>query len=100
MGQQKFDLIDWNQKQVDHIAKHNVKPQEVEEAVFEDRDNYIRRIERSRTFPEKYVYKVLGRTESGRYLAVILLDVGDNKAYCCSARTMEDSEQQLYQDHS
>lgn len=78
----------WDAHNVDHIARHNVEPAEVEEAVFGKR-----LILRARG---KNRYVLYGRTHSGRYLLVVLEHLEGKEFYVVTARDMTDSEKRLY----
>lgn len=54
--------FDWNDANIDHIARHRVTPDEAEE-VFQDRF-IVRRSREGR-------YVALGRSEAGRYLMCV-----------------------------
>lgn len=77
----------------DHIlekieTKHQVSFTEVEEACFSDR----RHIRRSR----EGLYKVFSRTVAGRYILVVLVDIGGGNWKIVTAREMTDNERRLY----
>ena len=70
----------WDEEAEDHIARHRVAFWEVEEAVAN-----IRYAKRSRGY-----LQVIGQTEAGRYLTVILDEEDDGFWYVVTAlRTME-----------
>jgi uncharacterized DUF497 family protein len=76
---------DWN---VGHIAEHGVAPEEVEEVCYSERCwNKRGRSER------RYV---LGQTEDGRYLSIILAPRGGGAFYTITARDMDRKERRLY----
>lgn len=52
-----------------HIAKHSVAPEEVREAAFDDPECLIQRLKATTSGPERRIYRLLGRTEAGTYLA-------------------------------
>ena len=56
-----YDL-DWDESNVDHIARHGVEPEEVEEVLLHT--PLIRRSRDGR-------YVAFGRSDSGRYLTVV-----------------------------
>ncbi|WP_329413587.1 hypothetical protein OG802_24220 [Streptomyces sp. NBC_00704] len=76
---------DWNEQ---HIAEHNVTPDEVEEAC------QTKPIQARRTRDDKYA--VFGTTDSGRYLTVILSSRGRNSYYVVTARDMDVRERATY----
>ncbi len=55
--------IEWDEDSVDHIWKHHVEPEEVEQTI---EGRYVFRRGRGGT------YYVLGHGESGRYLFIVL----------------------------
>ena len=77
----------------DHIldkieSKHRISFTEVEEACLSDR----RHIRRSR----EGVYKVFSQTVAGRYILVVLVNLGRGNWKIVTAREMTDSERRLY----
>jgi uncharacterized DUF497 family protein len=93
----KIGWLDWRPDRVEHIARHQVRPYEVEEAVFGDRNRILRRVGPARRNPKETVYRYLGRTEAGRYLFGALL-VYENReaALPITARDMTDTEKKRY----
>lgn len=82
---------------MDHIARHQVRPYEVEEAVFGDRNRVLRRVGSARRNPRETVYRYLGRTVAGRYLFGALLVYEDREtALPMTARDMTDTEKKRY----
>lgn len=81
--------IHWTEASVDHIARHQVDPGEVEEAV---QHPYW-------TFPGKGNTTVLlGRTCAGRYLAVVIVDctAREGANYVVTAREMTLAERRAF----
>lgn len=76
----------WDEWNVQHISRHSVEPYEVEEAI-ED----IRYAKRSRDY-----LLILGRTYSGRYLAIVVDHEERGYWYTVTARDMTRSERQLF----
>lgn len=77
----------------DHIlekieSRHGVAWQEAEEACYSE----LRHIRRGRGG----LYKVFSRTEAGRYLLVVLVELGGGVWKVVTAREMTDQEQRLY----
>lgn len=77
----------------DHIldnsqSKHRVTFEEVEEACYSE----ARHIRRSR----EGLYKLFGRTDAGRYLLVVLVDLGEGIGKVVTARELTDDERSLY----
>jgi uncharacterized DUF497 family protein len=81
----------WVQDRIDHISRHGVRPEEVEQA-------YVGRplIQRARAEGENPVYYVLGQTDAGRYLFAIVIRFPDGKGYTVTARPMTDKEERRY----
>jgi len=77
----------------DHIlekieSKHCISFAEVEEACLSDR----RHVRRGR----EGLYKVFSQAAAGRYLLVVLVDLGGVNWRVATAREMTDSEKRLY----
>ncbi len=90
----KIDEVIWLRAFVDKIAsKHGVETFEVEEAL--SNKPKIRRIEKGRREGED-VYMALGRTDAGRYLAILFIDKGNGEVIPLSARDMADKERRSY----
>jgi uncharacterized DUF497 family protein len=88
--------LDWRPDRVEHIAKHDVEPYEVEGALGDRRGLIIKAGPAERN-PGEIVYRVYGRTETGRYLFVALLLYEDGEeALPLTAREMTDKEKRRY----
>lgn len=77
----------------DHIldkveSKHSIPFTEVEEACLSDR----RHVRRGR----QGLYKVFGRTAAGRYVLIVLVNLGGGSWKIVTAREMTDGERRLY----
>ena len=70
------------------MSRHGVTLREVEEAVF-----HRGIVRRGR---EPGIYMVLGRSEAGRYLLVIVRDIGKGVARVITARDMNKALRRLY----
>ncbi|MYB94471.1 BrnT family toxin [Candidatus Poribacteria bacterium] len=81
----------WPQDRIDHIARHNVRPDEVEEVFFGK--PFVRR---AKSQGENPVYYVFGQTNTGRYLFCIVIQFPDGKGYPITARSMTDKEKRQY----
>jgi hypothetical protein len=79
--------FDWNDINVAHMARHNVEPDEVEEA-FESR-HQIRRARADR-------YVLLGRSAAGRYLMVAFI-ISAGAVRAITARDMTVAEKRRYE---
>ncbi len=62
-------------------------PEEVEEVCFGKS-----LVLRAKSYGENPVYYVLGQTDAGRYLFVVVIQFADGKGYPITARTMTDKE--------
>jgi len=81
----------WNNKNLEHITSHDVRPEEVEEVCM--RNPLIL------TAPSKGknpVYYVLGQTQSGRYLFSVIISFGKGKGYVVTARNMTSNERRRF----
>ena len=90
----KIESIIWLREIVDKLAfKHHVEPEEVEE-VFNNQPK-IRFVEKGERKGED-VYLALGRTDAGRYLAVLFINKKPQEALILSARDMAARERKQY----
>jgi len=83
--------IIWSEDQVEHIAGHNIQPEEVEEVCFSH--SLILRTKSKGANP---VYYVLGQTNAGRYLFGVIIQFPDEKGYPVTARPMTEKEKSKY----
>ena len=83
--------LHWNQSQIEHIAQHNVTPEEVEEVCSSNPF-----VQRTKTCGDSPVYHVLGQTPTGRYLFSVIIQFPDGKGYPVTARSMTDKEKRRY----
>ncbi|CAN5269704.1 hypothetical protein BH20ACT5_BH20ACT5_10270 [soil metagenome] len=74
----------WNDASEAHIARHGVTPLEVEEVV-----NTGPRWEHHGLDDSTLVY---GRTDAGRHLLVVLVELADGRRYVATARDLTDTE--------
>ena len=63
----------WDEWNVEHIARHNVNPDEVE-GVCGSRKIFITKVSGQKI-------RVIGRALSGRYLTIFLANKGENNYY-------------------
>lgn len=91
-----IDDLYWATEQEDHIARHGVTPQEVEEVVFDDPRRLFVRVGPADRNPNETIYRCLGRTVHGRYLLVALLYLGNGGAVPLTARAMSAAERRRY----
>lgn len=92
-----FNKLHWGTDRVEHVARHNIEPEEVEEAVFFDPERRLRRGPRSEKDKEHFVHYLYGCTEAGRHLFVVLLDLGQGESLVVTARHMTRPERQYYE---
>jgi uncharacterized DUF497 family protein len=81
----------WPQERIDHIARHDVTPEEVEDVCFGDP-----LIQRAKSEGENPVYYMLGQSTSGRYLFCVVIAFPDGTGYPVTARPMTNKEKRLY----
>jgi hypothetical protein len=80
----RIERLLWPEERIDHIARHGVTPDEVEEACFGK--PFARR---SRSEGENPVYYVLGQTNAGRYLFCVVIAFPDGKGFRLSAKVTD-----------
>ncbi len=81
----------WSDDRVDHIARHGVKPEEVEQVCF---GHCL--VQTAKSQGENPVYYVRGQTEVGRYLFCVVIQFPDGRGYIVTARPMTDREKLRY----
>jgi len=82
-------IISWDQDTVDHISRHGVSPEEVEDLLFKDDELPV--IMRGR----EGRYLTYGKTQGGRYLLVVWV-MKYRKTKIITARDMTNKEKQFY----
>ena len=85
----KIQNITWDQETVDHIARHAVSPEEVEQVLFNDEDVPII----MRGGENKYL--TYGETDSRRFLFIVWVSKY-RKTRIVTARDMTQKEKQFY----
>ena len=85
----------WRDDRVEHIVRHEVAPEEVDEAVF-DREAVLEKAGPARRDPSQIAYVSLGRTRAGRYLMVVLIHEGGGVGFPITARDMNRAERRRY----
>jgi len=88
----RIDELIWDDWNVEHIAGHNVEPEEVEEVCFGR--PLVRRAGTTRYGLRRY--HAFGRTEVGRYLFIVLDCEAAGVFYVVSARDMSKREGQQH----
>jgi hypothetical protein len=85
----RIEALDIDDHVLDKIeSRHGVPFHEVEEACY-SRHRHVRR-------GREGLYKVFSQTEVGRYLLVVLVDLGGSVWKVVTAREMTDQERRLY----
>ncbi len=84
----RIDQFEWDDETIEHLAAHDVAPEEAEEACR--LHPYVLRARQGR-------YIVLGPTGSGRYLTVILVLRGSGWVKVITARAMTQQEHRRYE---
>jgi uncharacterized DUF497 family protein len=84
----------WLEEIVEKLeVKHQVIPEEVEQ-VFSSQP-WVKRMNKGHYRGED-VYRALGQTDAGRYLAIFFIQKLTNEALILSARDMDDKERKSY----
>jgi uncharacterized DUF497 family protein len=81
----------WPRDRIDHIARHSVTPEEVEDVCF--RKCFVRRM---KSQGKNSVYYVLGQTRAGRHLFCVVIRFPDGTGFPVTAREMTKSEKRRY----
>jgi uncharacterized protein len=90
----RIEEIIWLDAIIEKLAvKHRVEPDEVEEVLCnKPKFRFVEKGDRK----GEDVYLALGRTDAGRYLAVLFIYKPSAQALILSARDMADKERRLY----
>jgi uncharacterized DUF497 family protein len=80
--------FDWDDSNIEHIARHGVTPGEVEDVAFDD-DPWIRRGQRKRRY-------MLGYTIGGRYLFTVYVLKSQGIARVITAMDMDAKTRRIY----
>lgn len=84
----RISQILWDAESIFHIAQHNLTPEEVEEAVFEENPIILKGREKR--------YIILSRCRSGRYLTVFVAFKLKGRVRVITARDMNTNERKYY----
>jgi uncharacterized protein len=87
----RIDGFIWPEERMEHIARHGIMPEEMEEVCFGK--SLVRR---AKSEGENPVYYVLGQTEAGRYLPCVVIRFPDGSGYPVTAREMTAKEKRRY----
>lgn len=82
-----FNIFEWDEENIEHIFRHNVIPDEVEEACVNK--PYVRKGPNNR-------YLVYGISDSGRYIFIVGINKGKGIFRTITARDMTEREKSLY----
>ena len=88
----KIQQIIWPEDRIEHIARHGITPEEVEEVCFGRA--FVQRAKSEGVNP---LYYVLGQTDAGRYLFCVIIQFPDKNGYPITARLMTDAERRRFQ---
>ena len=80
--------FEWDDNNIEHIARHGVFPDEVEDVAFDD-DPWIRKGRKGTRY-------MLGYTVAGRYLFVVYVLKGKGIARVITSMDMDDKTKKLY----
>jgi uncharacterized DUF497 family protein len=83
----RIDDLEWTDDRIEHIERHDITPEEVEE-VFGSAPFFKR--------GRGGVYEQWGQTDAGRYLLVIFRYLGHNRAWPITARDMDENEKRFF----
>ncbi|MFH0948297.1 MAG: BrnT family toxin [Elusimicrobiota bacterium] len=78
---------EWDSKNISHILQHQVRPDEVEEACY---NNPVVLKTRGNC------YLVLGRSNTGKYLSIVVAPKEEGKTRVITARNMDHKERKLF----
>ncbi|HTR45219.1 MAG TPA: BrnT family toxin [Thermodesulfovibrionales bacterium] len=84
--------FEWDDDNIEHIARHKVSPDEVEDVAFDD-EPLIRK-------GRKGIRYMLGYTAAGRYLFVVYILRGRGVARVITVMDMDDKTRRLYKRRS
>jgi uncharacterized protein len=88
----EINWFEWDDDNIDHIARHKVSPDEVEDVAFDD-EPLIRK-------GRKETRYMLGCTAAGRYLFVVYVLRGKGTARVVTAMDMDEKTRRLYKKRS
>jgi hypothetical protein len=84
----KSEEVEWDDNNIEHIARHGVFPDEVEDVAF-DNNPWIRKGRKGTRY-------MLGYTVAGRYLFVVYVLKGKGIARVITSMDMDDKTKKLY----
>jgi uncharacterized DUF497 family protein len=80
--------FEWDDNNIQHIARHNLSPDEVESVAFDD-EPWIKKGREGTRY-------MLGYTVSGRYLFIVYVLRGKGTARVITAMDMDEKTKKLY----
>lgn len=83
----------WDMGNIDHIAKHKVKPEEAEEVFFDENNVTSKDLKHSK---KESRFVIIGKTKKGRLLYQVFT-LKKNKMRVISSRDINREEVQLYE---
>ena len=89
----KIHNLLWPDERIEHIARHAVTPEEVEQVCFGHS-----LVLRTKSEGPNPVYYVLGQTAAGRYLFCVVIAFPDGNGYPITARSMTDKEKRSFRE--
>jgi uncharacterized protein len=87
----RIQQLIWPEERIEHIARHNITAEEVEEVCFGRPF-----VQRAKSSGENPVYYVLGQTNAGHYLFCVIIQFPDGNGYPVTARLMTDAERRRF----
>lgn len=87
----RFHDLYWDDENISHIQRHRVAPNEAEQVIFSSSS----RIRRGRG---QKIYYILGQTEAGRFLFIVLKVWRGGVGRVVTARDMTDKERRWYKE--
>ncbi|MFL6180634.1 MAG: BrnT family toxin [Actinomycetes bacterium] len=86
-----YDDIEWDDANIEHLARHGITPDEVEDLL----EGRTVRLRMATDAPDRF--PVLGRTSSGRYLLIIYQEKPYGVIRPFTGRDMRPHERRLYE---
>ena len=80
--------FEWDDKNIEHVARHNVRPDEIENVAFDD-EPWIRKGREGTRY-------MLGYTVAGRYLFTVYVLRSKGVARVITAMDMDERTKKLY----
>lgn len=87
-----FGEVMWTEDSETHIARHNVTPLEVEQVLYSQ--------PRLAVSGRDDTTEVLGQTDAGRRLLVVVTEASDGRDFVITARDMTDNEKRTFRERS